>query len=255
MSRAKAAGAFFMPPKPEEVLSLLIGAGHGTHLSLLALRRVHRCPIIVLMRPSLPGGFFDLRIEPRHDQGRESDICWLSDGPLNRMQPASARARHGLILLGGPSPHFTWDEDRLVTQIAELCDGRCEWQLSGSRRTPASLLAALSTRALPGLTVHAADTLPPGWLLEHLPLARQCWVSPDSASMVYESLTAGCAVGVFDLPPRGGSRVAASMADLVSRNLVTAFADCPGNSQLPLPPQPFCEADRCARRILERAWL
>ena len=37
-------------PTPDIVL----GAGHRTHLSLLAARRVHRGKAVVLMRPSLP---------------------------------------------------------------------------------------------------------------------------------------------------------------------------------------------------------
>jgi mitochondrial fission protein ELM1 len=39
---------------------LLVGAGHCTHLSLLAARRVQGGKAVVLMRPSLPLGLFDL---------------------------------------------------------------------------------------------------------------------------------------------------------------------------------------------------
>ena len=38
---------------------LLLGAGHRTHLSLLAARRIRGGKIVVLMRPSLPLGLFD----------------------------------------------------------------------------------------------------------------------------------------------------------------------------------------------------
>ena len=246
------------PKRRSENMRLLIAAGHGTHLSLLALRRAYRCPGIVLMRPSLPGSLFDVRIEPRHDGGRDSDRCWISDGPLNRMQPSldqSNQSDAGLILIGGPSPHFTWDEAALTEQLKVLCDGRRPWVLSGSRRTPASFLAALEALQLPGLGIHPAATLPPGWLAAQLPRCSQCWVSPDSASMVYEALTAGCAVGVFDLPAVAGSRVAGALEGLKARQLLISFEDFAKGAAPTVAATPFAEADRFAQRILDRGWL
>lgn len=207
------------------------------------------------MRPSLPGAFFDLRIEPRHDGGVETPRCWISEGPLNRMQPANTRSEEGLILVGGPSPHFHWDDRTIVDQVTALCDGRRPWQLSGSRRTPESLMNALRDLTLPGLTVHEASALPPGWLAETLPQMAECWVSPDSASMVYEALTAGCAVGVFKLSPLKNSRVVKAIDGLLVQEKLTAF-EAFASGTLPAPPNtPFAEADRMAQRIIDRGWL
>jgi mitochondrial fission protein ELM1 len=239
--------------------SLLIGAGHGTHLSLLALGRVERCPTIVLMRPSFPGSWFDLRIEPRHDGGIETDSCWLSEGPLNRMQPAPADAVNKLMLVGGPSPHYHWDQDAVLAQIQAICERDGAWVLSSSRRTPAEFMTRLEALALSGLTVHRAEDLPPGWLGEQLPRTQYCWVTPDSASMVYEALSAGCAVGLFDLSAIAGSRVAAAIARLGERGWTHSFADVFAEASVggPLEPpaQVFAEADRIAARIMERGWL
>jgi len=234
--------------------ALLIGAGHPTHLSLLALRRALGCPAVVLMRPSLPVRLFDLCIEPRHDGGRETSRRWLSDGPLNRLQPAE-KTDDGLVLIGGPSLHFAWDTDALVDQLAHICDGSRAWRLSTSRRTPGDFLAALRRRALPRLQIFDAAELPAGWLMEHLPRAACCWSTPDSASMVYEALTAGCAVGVLGLAPFPGSRVAAAMADLADRGLIWCFDSAGGELRLPPPAAPLAEADRCAQRIEELGWL
>ncbi|MEE4108600.1 MAG: ELM1/GtrOC1 family putative glycosyltransferase [Halieaceae bacterium] len=255
LSRAAALRVLLTGNHEPGAASLLIGAGHGTHLTLLALRRALRCPAIVLMRPSLPGILFDLRIEPRHDGGSETERCWLSDGPVNRLRPGAGPRTQGLILIGGPSPHFAWDEPSLLDQLAAICDGSGHWQLSTSRRTPASFVASLRERDLPGLDVHDAADLPPGWLTRQLPAARCCWVSPDSASMVYEALTAGCAVGTLDLAPRAGSRVAGAVADLAARGLITRFADRRAGEALPLPRHALAEADRLAARIEERGWL
>lgn len=234
---------------------LLLGAGHGTHSTMLRLRREHGGRAIVLMRPSLPLGLFDLCIEPRHDGGSESRRRWLSDGPLNRMLPASVRSEEGVILLGGPSPHFRWDSEALLQQLSHICKGEHRWSLSTSRRTPADILPALRQMKLPGLQLNDAAELPPGWLGAQLPQARACWVTPDSASMVFEALTAGCAVGLFHMDPRSGSKVAGAMQNLESRGLCTSFAQIDEGATLEPPAEILAEADRCALLLLERGWV
>jgi hypothetical protein len=171
------------------------------------------------------------------------------------MQPSTGVRSGGMILIGGPSAHYAWDPESLMRQIERVCDGDRHWQLSGSRRTPEAFLEVLKARQLPGLELLDAGLLPAGWLAEQLPQMQTCWVTPDSASMVYEALTAGCAVGLFDLAAQPGSRVAGAVAALVDRNLLTTFSRFDSGRQLKLPPTPFAEADRCAKRILERGWV
>jgi mitochondrial fission protein ELM1 len=242
-------------PAPSSAPALVIGAGHGTHASLIRWRQRGRTRSIVLMRPSLPRRLFDLCIEPRHDGGTETGNRWLSLGPLNRMRPAAARGATGLLLIGGPSPHFHWDSEALLEQLAALCTGADAWELTTSRRTPPDFLQRLQALGLPGLRALDADALPPGWLLERLPRAPRCWVTPDSASMVYEALTAGCAVGLLDLPPRAGSRVAAGLAQLRAQGWCSAYPDHDPREPLRPPPRPLAEADRLALRIVEEGWL
>ncbi len=254
LSRGRALRTLLWPGPPRLHPRLLIGAGHGTHLSLLALRRQEGCPALVLMKPSLPRACFDLCIEPRHDGGDESSRRWLSEGPLNRMRPDATRDEAGLLLIGGPSPHFVWDQAALLEQITALCDGGQRWELSTSRRTPPDFLPALKSLGLPGLIASDSAELPAGWVAEHLPRAPRCCVTPDSASMIYEALTAGCAVGVFDLEARDGSRVAAAVHDLRSRGLVIGHSDL-ATGKSPPPNEPLAEADRIASALLERGWL
>lgn len=254
LTRLPALKALLAPTPPDEPLALVIGAGHGTHLTLLAAARASACRSVVLMGPSLPDSLFDLCIVPRHDGGAESSRRWFSDGPLNRMQPGTEQSG-GVILIGGPSPHYHWDEDLLVEELTRICDGQTRWQLSSSRRTPAGFLHRLRDAKLPLLEIHAVDGLPAGWLASTLPATAQCWVTPDSASMVYEALTAGCAVGVHGLAPKAGSRVAGAIGDLTTRGLVTAYAAFAAGADLQRPSEAFAEADRCARRLTDEGWL
>lgn len=235
---------------------LIIGAGHSTHLSLLAHKRSAGCPAIVLMSPSLPERWFDLCIAPRHDGGKESSSRWLSDGPLNRILPAEKTTQDGLILLGGPSAHYDWSQAALLGQLTRICDGSSSWTVSTSRRTPSGFLRALKALELPNLKMHDASSQAPNWLASTLGKTRQCWVSPDSASMVYEAMSAGCAVGLLDLHAKSSSRVAGAMRSLLDRGLVTGFQQFDiGGTQLNEVGSPLAEADRCAQRIVDMGWL
>ncbi len=238
------------PHRPD----LIIGAGHATHLTLLALQRAHGGRSVVLMKPSLPRGCFDLCIVPEHDGVAADARTLVTAGALNRVQPAATRgAGHGLILIGGTSPHFDWDSDTIQVQIKGILARTpdIEWTLTTSRRTPADFLAQLPSS--PKLTVIPHTATSPDWIPEQLARSSTVWVTPDSASMVFEALTAGAEVGVFDLPVNPKSRVGRAIAQLADAQHITRFAYWCAHDKLHPNLHPLAEADRCAAWILE--WL
>lgn len=237
-------------PKPD----LIVGAGHATHPTLLAARRAHGGRAVVLMKPSLPRRCFDLCILPRHDGVAADTHTLVTDGALNRVRPATASdANHGLILVGGASPHFEWDSDALRAQIKRILARTpdMQWTLTTSRRTPTDFLALLPQHPKLNIVPHTATS--PDWLPEQLAQCGTVWVTPDSASMVLEALTAGADVGVFDLPVNPKSRVGRAIAQLVESQRITRFANWCANDKLQSNTHPLAEADRCAEWILE--WL
>jgi hypothetical protein len=237
-------------PQPD----LIVGAGHATHLTLLAVRRTHGGRTVVLMKPSLPRRCFDLCIIPEHDGVAADARTLVSEGALNRIRPATARdASHGLLLIGGTSPHFEWDGDAIQTQIKSILARTpdLQWTLTTSRRTPEDFLAQLP--AAPNLSIVPHTATSPDWLPEQLARSGTVWVTPDSASMVFETLTAGAAVGVFDLPVNPKSRVGRAIARLADAERITRFTHWCAHGTLHPNPQPLAEADRCAGWILE--WL
>ncbi|ANG61213.1 hypothetical protein A8C75_01225 [Marinobacterium aestuarii] len=238
---------------PHPTPSLLIGAGHGTHLSLLALRRASGAPAVVLMRPSLPLGWFDLCLIPEHDRPPVRGNVISTQGALNRMQPGAKAPGYGLILLGGPSKHFQWNEARILAQLHKLRerDPR-HWRVATSRRTPVSMQQALA--AMADIELVLPEQTDADWLPAQLGVAQCCWVSADSVSMIYEALSAGCAVGLLDLEPAAESRVARGVASLLERGQVTSLAQWQG-APLQAPAQGFNEAGRCARLLQERFLL
>jgi len=237
-------------PKPD----LIIGAGHATHLTLLALQRAYGGRSVVLMKPSLPRRCFDLCIVPEHD-GVAADVRTLvTAGALNRIRPARVHdAGHGLILIGGASKHFDWDSDAIQLQIKSILARTpdTQWTLTTSRRTPVDFLETLP--AFPNLTLIPHTATPPDWLPAQLARSSTVWVTPDSASMVFEALTAGADVGVFDLPVNPKSRVGRAIAQLADAQRITRFVHWCAHGELHPNLHPLAEADRCAVWIL--GWL
>ena len=100
---------------------LIIGAGHRTHLPMLRARRARGGRIVVLMRPSLPLSWFDLCLVPAHDRITAGDNVWLTRGALNSIIRSETKdPRSGVILIGGPSKHYLWDEPELLAQIGRV---------------------------------------------------------------------------------------------------------------------------------------
>lgn len=242
-----------MLPQLDDRPDLLIGAGHATHLTLLALRRLYRVPAIVLMKPSIPMGFFDLCLVPEHDQPPKRPNIIATHGALNRMQPGDKVPGSGVILIGGPSRHYLWDEAGVLNQVQALLESKPrDWLISSSRRTPAGTERALS--ALCGNRFVPAAETGPDWLPQQLARAEVCWVTEDSASMVYEALTAGCRVGVLPLSGEADNRIGKGIEQLTTQGMVVRAPDW-SMSGLAAAGVVFNEAERCAEAVLERGWL
>jgi len=235
----------------------IIAAGHGMHLPLLLAGLLFRTAKTVLcMKPSLPMRWFDFCIVPRHDL-RPSLLAHPpahvipTIGALHGIHPHPERPKmHTLILIGGPSKEYGWDEAQLLEQLSAVS---C-WQLSGDggqtlssrlrrpemteERTEAQFLLTTSRRTPPGFvdTVRSAcpqievvpvEETPRGWVAEKLAASWAVWVTQDSVSMIYESLGCGAPVGLLSMPLlKSGkmTRVMRGMQMLEQEGWVTPFA-------------------------------
>lgn len=234
---------------------LILGAGHATHLHLLAARRAYGGKTIVLMQPSLPVAWFDLCLIPEHDQYQGSGSFIETKGVLNTIRPdgehAAARA---LIMIGGECRHFAWDDEKVAYQVQQLVSHHpaTQFTLTTSRRTPKSFLAILNVVTPHNLEVVPFEATTPGWVAAKLAQSSTAWITEDSVSMVYEALTAQVAVGILNLETARESRVSRGLKKLINRNLVVPF-NYAGTYRNALKPVPgFAEADRCAHWIMHR---
>ena len=191
---------------------LILGAGHTTHRLLLALRRKGRAKTVVLMKPSFPVGWVDAVIAPHHDGLAESPKVLATEGVINAITPLAriTDKPEALVLIGGPSDHYQWDDDVVIGQLIELMGRYNEWRwtISGSRRTPDTMEQRLEELASLKVTVVDHERTHENWLSHQLAASRAVWVTPDSGSMVCEAVTSGVPTGLFELDAEPGSRIA-----------------------------------------------
>ena len=242
---------------PEPVPDLIIGAGHRTHCTLLAVKKCFKAKAIVLMKPSLPLGWFDLCIVPEHDNVEPRSNCILTQGVINKIEYQTEKnLNQGLILLGGESKHFNWQNESILDQIKQIITNQdINWTVATSRRTPESLIAVLKSLDLNNMNLVLANEVDQYWLPEQLKQAAFVWVSQDSVSMVYEALSSGAACGLLDLPAKTDSRLVKGLAKLISTEQILTFDQWRGGKSYIKSDSPLAEADRCAKEVIKRYLL
>jgi len=233
---------------------LILTAGRRSHRRGLYLRWRHGGKLVALMNPGLSRPLFDLCVLPEHDGVSPSNRVLLSKGPLNPVRLATtAAADSGLILVGGPSRHYRWMDAQLSAQVQRLQAAlpAVKWTLTSSRRTPASFLD-LVQKAIPGLPLAPLKETGGDWLLQAYARSSVIWVSEDSASMVYESLSCGAAVGILSVPERRPNRVSAGIQNLLQQGQLARLEDVEAGGRMPRPSAPLQEATRIAKEIIAR---
>ncbi|MEO7099589.1 MAG: ELM1/GtrOC1 family putative glycosyltransferase, partial [Luteolibacter sp.] len=214
--------------------------------------RKHHARSIVLMKPSLPMGWFDLCIAPSHDFPKPpaTKNLLISRGALNRVAPVSGGKSGQLILIGGPSSNHGWDAKKLLAALTEITSGG-HWLLTDSRRTPEGFSAEIR-KSLPTIEIFPHQETTPDWLPGTLAAAGEVWVTEDSVSMIYEALSSGAKVGLLPVHELGSSRVLRGVEQLVTAGFLTRFSDWEKSRNLTAPPETLREADRCAAEVLKR---
>lgn len=231
---------------------ILIGAGRETHWAMLAARWARGGRIVTLSKPYLPRWCFDLCIVSAHAGGRSSARMIATRGNLPQQTlPRPKTAGTGLIVIGGPAPHYNWSDDELIVQISEILvrypDHR--WYLTTTLQTPLETeqrLQALSGQNVFCIPHYESD---PKWLFSRIQDAEQVWLTEDNLTVIYQALTAGAAVGVLPVPRRKPNREVAAL-----EGLVEFFPAWQAGTALHAPQPPFNESARCATEIYTR-WI
>ena len=195
-------------PRPD----LIIGVGHRVHLSLLVAKFIFGGKSIVIMKPSIPVHWFDLCIIPKHDKYGGKGLVYRTKGALCDIKNKKAKkSNKGLILIGGHSKTFIWNEDIVVKQIIQLVTNNpnIKFELTTSRRTPINFYLSIEkiktnldnslSNYQKNLKISHPKNQNKNWIKEKMSEAKFAWITEDSISMIYESLTAGQLVGIIKL--------------------------------------------------------
>ncbi len=234
---------------------LIIGAGHGTHFSMLAARKARNGKIIVLMKPSLPLSLFDYCIIPKHDLVSEKGNIITTEGSLNPIQFNENKLTDcGLILLGGISKHYHWDNKSIIDQINAVVTNNpdIKWTIADSPRTPISFLDDVNKKSYKNVKILGLSETSSIEIQKLIFNSSYIWVTRDSISMIYESLSSGAAVGLIDLPNKKNNRLETSINDLVSEGYLTIYNVKNTKPALKSNMPVFNEAQRCAELLLSR---
>ncbi|MFT5396975.1 MAG: mitochondrial fission protein ELM1 [Gammaproteobacteria bacterium] len=234
---------------------LIIGAGHGTHLSMLAARKARKGKIIVLMKPSLPLSLFDYCIIPEHDHISKKNNIITTIGALNPIQFNKNKSPDcGLILLGGLSKHYQWDYESIDSQISKIIndDPNIKWAIADSPRTPETTLTKIRNKADKNLEILDYSETSATAIREYIVNAKTIWITQDSVSMIYESLSSGAAVGLIELQNKNSTKMKNTISALINDKKLTPFSKWDKCRSLPPGSSDFNEANRCARLLLEK---
>ena len=233
--------------------TLIIGAGHQTHWPMLAARRARGGKAVVMMRPSLPLRMFDFCLIPAHDNVPERGHVITTCGALNEIQYREDKNDNlGLILIGGRSSHFVWDEKSVSEQIQTIIKrhNKLDWYLADSPRTPNNFINTISLpKTVNYAVLHYTDT-PPAVLHDYLMKASIIWVTEDSVSMLYEALTAGAKTALIELNKTGTNRLTNGILALIEKGYITTYNQwLKDNGYIASPPH-LDEATRCAKYLI-----
>lgn len=251
---------------------VIIGAGHATHVPVYLMAKKWKALSVVCMKPSLPKSLFGMAVIPYHDLIAPTDLQTpdaLSSfmkrmsklpgiiptmGAMHRIIPSPDTPKtENLILVGGLSKAFDWDENSLIDQL-RLIEKSSELPLclTTSRRTPPTTVNAIR-HALPNINVVPVEDTDPTWVARHLAQAREVWVTEDSVSMIFESLGSGARVGLLSVPCKDReNRLLLGIDLLVKSHYVVPFPVWKETAWEGLNPSELAESDRVARVILEK---
>ena len=187
-------------PKPD----ILLGAGHATHLEIIAAKLKFGGKSAIIMKPTLPCSMFDLCIIPKHDKPPERKNIIVSEMPLPPLAKDRPVVKNlGLFLIGGFGRHFKWSDQLIADKIENIArhnsKSEIKWKLTTSRRTPVSFLAELRKRNLDNIEVLDYKDTPSDWVERQLAVCGQTWVTQDSYSMICEAVNACRRVGILEL--------------------------------------------------------
>jgi len=204
---------------------IAIGAGHKTHLYLLAIKRCFGAKIVVIMKPSLPLKFFDLCVIPKHDDvENKNNIITTQTALVNFNSNMKKKENVALFLIGGPSKHYYWNTKSVLEKIKNISK-QYEFKkllVTTSRRTPIEFINELNKSKIKNIKLYEHTKIMNDWLEKNITKVKNVWVTNDSYSMLIEAIASGAYTDILDLEIKKKSKLSEEI-EKIKKNIRKKF--------------------------------
>ena len=245
-----------------KVFDLVIGTGTFTHIPMILYKKRTGTKVVTCMSPAYPLTHeFDLCMIPYHDRKPSTNNFFVTIGPPIC---SSVQGEHdpekGLILIGGVDKRsHRWRSGVLLEQIQSILgkEAKVTWTASSSPRTPKETIEELEKlmTVSENFNFHRSQDTPAGWVERQYGVNDFVWVTADSISMIFESLSAGCRVGVLPVDwKHAQSKFKKCIDYLIENQWVTSYENWHAGTAPTIKNMKLDEATRCAEEILKRWW-
>ena len=222
---------------------IAIGAGHKTHLYLLAIKRYFGAKLVVILKPSLPLKFFDLCVIPKHDDVKsKNNIITTQTALVNFNSNLKKKENIALFLIGGPSKHYYWNT-KLVLDKIKYISKQFEFKrliLTTSRRTPLDFINEFNKLKIKNMKLYEHAKIKNDWLEKNIIKVKNIWVTNDSYSMIIEAIASGAYTNILDLEVKKNSKLSKEI-NIIKKKL---------SKKLPIPN----EAKRVSE-FIQKIWF
>ena len=181
--------------KPSSNRLILIGVGHRAHKALLQQKKLlsnsHDTTIIAVLRPTFNAKKFDLVVAPEHDyHDRKIPInSLLFKGSLCKTSLHKPENNKLVACIGGPINNVPFEKRILIDNLKYIIDTHQKFKISifNSRRTPDDVWSEIS--CFKNIKLHDSKDTDFNFFNANLVLASKKFITPDSISMIFESLS------------------------------------------------------------------
>ena len=180
---------------------VLMGAGHTVYPKILSSQKFIKETLgldsisIAIMRPSRNISAFDLIFAPEHDfiKQKTPNNVITYQGALASTSFAASDNKKAIIAIGGKSKHYKFDEKIVLMQLKYILNihPNHEFNIFNSRRTPQSLNTQIEDELKNFTNARFINIDHPNDLSFNASLCESSlkFVTPDSANLVFESLS------------------------------------------------------------------
>ena len=202
-----------IPSSKTDFADIVIGAGHGVYPYLLNSKKKNpNIKSIAILSPSYFKKKFDLICAPFHDMhklNKYKHVLYF-DGSLASASTKKCNDEIGMMAIGGKNKYFEFDKRNLIKQIQYMITlyPNKYWYIFNSRRTPKDFLNQIKEQlefiSKKVIFVEHNDTSYN--FDEFIEMSSIKVITPDSMSMIYESISTSGETILFSLFPKNENK-------------------------------------------------